>query len=93
MFPMSLIILSSVWPGVSYMDSFKYILVNHSFIYSTKMYLVSAIIRIALDSGNILTIKEIPTLVELLFSLQTQVDKMDYVLVSLSLELRRKDKI
>lgn len=41
----------------------------HSFIYSTKMYLVSAIIRTALGAGEIVTIKAIPILLELLFSL------------------------
>lgn len=40
-----------------------------SFIYSTKMYLVSAIIRTGLGARDIVTIKAIPTLMELLISL------------------------
>lgn len=38
----------------------------HSFIYSTRMYLVSAMITTALEAGNIVEIKEIPELMELL---------------------------
>lgn len=52
------------------MDSFKYAFTEClPFIYSTKMYLVYAIIRTALGAGDIVTIKEIPTLMEILFSL------------------------
>lgn len=57
------------------------------------MYLVFVIIRISLGAGDIVEIKEIPTLTELLVSLQIQVNKMNPVVASLSMELSRKDKI
>lgn len=49
------------------------------------------IIRITLGAGDIVEIKEMPT--ELLVSLQVQVNKLNPVLASLSMELGRKDKI
>ena len=67
--------------------------VYHSFIYSTRIYLVFVIIHTALGAGDIVEIKEIPTLTELLVLLQIQVNKMNPVSASLSLELSRKDKI
>ena len=54
---------------------------------------MSAIIRTALGDRDIVKIKEIPTLMELLFSLQTQVGKIHPPLASLSLELNRKENI
>lgn len=72
----------------------KYMLsVYLSFIYSTRTYLVFVIIRTVLGAEDIVEIKEIPTLTELLVSLQIQRDEMNPVFASLSLEISRKDKI
>lgn len=57
------------------------------------MYLVFVIIRIAPSAGDTVEIKEMPTLTELLVSLQVQVNNISPVLASLSTELSKKDNI
>lgn len=55
------------------------------------MFLMSVIIRTAIRAGDIVEMKELSTLVEV--SSETQRNKTDSVLASLSLELRGKDKV